>query len=1397
MDILDGPNMLGHHLHFAAEAAPNDWMQPDNRTRGKGLWDNSAKTLTLYLAKDTECATEYVFSFQVVNAKVSQIEPDIKIEATWPGNSKQIFESNQESALRISPKSMTHDVTTDLSLPYATQGDAAALKIWAMEFKSSALSQSSNYPCDNNTITVSFATNIPLLKTPLCEPKITLEGLNNAIAPTGTIEITDVVAGTVAKFTHSNVWGNFSMVEARWNNQHADPSTKALSLDVMASTTAASVYSFSFIVANPAGAQSCPSTSITGSGCGDVCDVQARNVIRNSVAYDIVGCSSSVGRGIVAIMTPAVASACALQVQQFRFHRILVKQSSPFPCDNNTISVAFSANVPIFKECAPRLTLTGFQSVVWPPAGHMNLSDVDGTGSVGEGIGFGPSASWGGGTGSGALSGTLALSGTETTLNKDQFYNFSFLVTNPRSHQVRQDIGYTFHLSSSGSGELDQMNIPLSGPTLLEIVDSSSEPVISGRSQTNVGYRVEDSHPLFVRKPTLLVKNISQSTANPCANNTISVAIASNVPLLTTQFANCKPLIQITGLTTTATFADYLQIINQADGSSSSGVINAYGKWDRSTGSLELNLTGTLIAGSTYTMDFVVTNPAKGQPSPPVGISLWEETQVSMNRYPSPPLLVHHASIANATVSQSSDVPCDDSTISINIHLAVDLLARCSPTLTIDGLTNSRSTVLSTYTDTNNLWALASWNRMNGVLALNTSQDIPAGQYTISFILQNPNFGQSKRVLTASGHIFNQVPSSVSSPSLGTELNPSRFVRSVLSHDAPLRVSSLALTSRIGQSSPYPCHVNTITVTIHSNLPIKTVCQPVITVSNLAGAHSSDGMHQLIATPGGTASSDKYRAFGNWSSQSRSFELAIDNDMNANQSYIFSFPVSNPRDHQASPNVRIGLSGIYPLSDLTPIFQAMVKDESNVAGSVSGSYNPGYLNNNSSCPQTVCEEGSAAPLHVRKFAIETGQADVHHTSSSAQQSTAFLYPARTVASQSSWYPCELNTITVTLSTSVALLASCSPTITIKGFMDTETSDGVVPVHSTGPFNATGIWTQSIGQLVLGVDENLAAGQQYVFSFRVNNTKQHQDPTTLLIKACIQGQSCSAENGFASMQADNTNGVRSMPMAVKDIYFVKREVNQSNPLPCAQNSITVLLAISAPLHLSCGHLNLTLAGLTRTHADMVDNDHFPVTDCSSLQPLLSSHGVWSKNSGSLKLALIRDMLHQQEYCFRFTVKNPSAATATASLITVDIARVLPTSTISYQNTVLTESAANHSRDLIDTSPVAGTLLCANRSHPKIGVIPTSTFVVKTGRQNNPFPCHQNEITFVLQPDVKLLAGTRLTISGLKSSTISARSSVDTLTDSDPRMTLTGASASVFGSLGPSCVPDAFGFAHSWN
>ena len=59
MNLVDGPNALGHHLAFASEPVDTDWTKPDNRTRGRGYWDNVAKSLTLYVAADTDCATEY------------------------------------------------------------------------------------------------------------------------------------------------------------------------------------------------------------------------------------------------------------------------------------------------------------------------------------------------------------------------------------------------------------------------------------------------------------------------------------------------------------------------------------------------------------------------------------------------------------------------------------------------------------------------------------------------------------------------------------------------------------------------------------------------------------------------------------------------------------------------------------------------------------------------------------------------------------------------------------------------------------------------------------------------------------------------------------------------------------------------------------------------------------------------------------------------------------------------------------------------------------------------------------------------------------------------------------------------------------------------------------------
>lgn len=229
--------------------------------------------------------------------------PDIKIEAIWPGNSKQAFIADQQSALKIEADLMNHDLGNKLTLPYAVKGDAAALKIWLLQFITHEIAQSSNFPCDNNTITVSWSlpvpplrafslriylfasltlgfpdtlclyslsrkSNIPLLNTALCKPKLTIIGMYNTVKATGSLKITDVVAGTVSIFERSNLWCNGTVIESRWNNAHgtaaAASAIKLLTLDLMHSTTANSVYALSFVVHNPANAQTCPSTTLTG-----------------------------------------------------------------------------------------------------------------------------------------------------------------------------------------------------------------------------------------------------------------------------------------------------------------------------------------------------------------------------------------------------------------------------------------------------------------------------------------------------------------------------------------------------------------------------------------------------------------------------------------------------------------------------------------------------------------------------------------------------------------------------------------------------------------------------------------------------------------------------------------------------------------------------------------------------------------------------------------------------------------------------------------------------------------------------------------------------------------------------------------------------------------------------
>lgn len=864
IDLIDGPSTLGHHLYFAAE--PFDIDPIDNRTKGRGFWNDANKTLTLYVAADTDCATEYVFGFVVTNPAEQQGPSRIAIQASWIADTTQTFIATDPppSDVMIASSLFEHDMLRIPSnTPYADEGDAAGLRVWELRFEYHSINQTSAIPCALNTITVLFKTNVPLLKTTLCSPTVTISGgLAGAIGPAeGPMALFDVTPNTTSRFTSNT--SNTTTQHSDWNNTEGH---KSLVLSVRESTAAGVMYGLSFIVTNPAKFQACPTATITAQGCGDT--------------------SSSLG--VSTVMNNGDQTKCAMKIEELIITHARIQQSSPFPCDNNTITSEFRFNLPVLSACAPRVTIRGLESAAAPAsAGNISLTDLSSNGSAGVDTGFGTHALW---TGSG-VGAELRLEAAGD-LSPDKTYSFSWVVTNPAWTNGSTEANATYQMTTSnvglGSADTSTNTFELAEGTFVK-VHAVAEPLIQGRSQAGVGFTAADAHPLFIRKPTLLVANISQSTPNPCAFNTISVSLKSNVPSLTSHGAGCAPEIVIAGLLNTGTFDHYLTISNvKANADVATEIVSSNASWTQAEGKLVLvfqNQTGKSMvfeAGPLYSLDFVVINPAQNQSSQPMTAQMWNGDVQDIDRGSgaAQPLAITEAVITLSNVTQSSSIPCEDSVITLTVAFNVPLLTSCAPTLTITGLQNSRIDPVSVENSQgvfrNTVGSNTTWNLSEGKLIFFALANVAAGPHVFNMTLRNPEYGQQERRVDINGAIFNlahnQVPHTFDSSlnPLFTENSnctetpanqwvdfegntcgdyaanaswcttavdratvnttvvrtsaPAYFVQGksaldmcctcVLAHSrvyAPLYVQEVALTSKIGQSSAYPCGIYTCT----------------------------------------------------------------------------------------------------------------------------------------------------------------------------------------------------------------------------------------------------------------------------------------------------------------------------------------------------------------------------------------------------------------------------------------------------------------------------------------------------------------------------------------------------------------------------------------------------------
>eukprot|EP00961_Rhodomonas_salina_P289266 3908901-Rhodomonas_salina.1 len=604
---------------------------------------------------------------------------------------------------------------------------------------------------------------------------------------------------------------------------------------------------------------------------------------------------------------------------------------------------------------------------------------------------------------------------------------------------------------------------------------------------------------------------------------------------------------------------------------------------------------------------------------------------------------------------------------------------------------------------------MVSWDQATGTMVLNATSDTAAATYSISFTVANPYFGRARSTAAIEGNIFN----SAGAQQFTTTMVPDASA----SGNHPMYVAAVEFqVALVGQSSPYPCDNNTLTVTFATNLDLYAWCNPVITVSGLTNAIATG---PLTITPGGV---DVVAASGTWSNGE--IQVAIDTTATAGTNYMFSFTVLNPTDPQSSPTVDMTLGGISPtVSSLAS--ETFVNSQADEAGV----YNPAYLT-----------ENTAAPMYIRAAAFEAGQD---------------LFDDNMVASQSSSYPCDVNTISVTVTSNVPLFISCSPKITLSGFTGSQTastSSMAIGGAQSAYFSSVASWTSS-GTLIVDVVADMNENQGYEFTFSVTNPNTYQAAPILSVAGSLSG---TVEGSYSISRVAMTSDTTSAdvtPLYVMKTQWLSAEIYQSNPLPCVDNVITVELATNVPLLSLCSPV-VTISGITGT---TTSSGVLAVMDGGGA---FSATGTWTQNVGRLVISYASDTIEGIVYTFNFTVTNPS--TSNSGLIPTAVLSGIPSHTSITDYNLLD-----------DTSPVFSMPVVWLDATYRVGELAIGTFYDVWATQSSPYPCHSNEVTFYFNTSIALESGTTITISGL----------TGTQTVSTSSMALTGTDATQFvGSAG---------------
>jgi hypothetical protein len=493
----------------------------------------------------------------------------------------------------------------------------------------------------------------------------------------------------------------------------------------------------------------------------------------------------------------------------------------------------------------------------------------------------------------------------------------------------------------------------------------------------------------------------------------------------------------------------------------------------------------------------------------------------------------------------------------------------------------------------------------------------------------------------------------------------------------------------IAQSTPWPCALNTITVSISANIPLALAtmrCEPFITISGLKGACLVTSSVELTNIPAASDGQSAFSTVSNYSTGGNG-NLAVKpvQDMDANAVRVFSFKINNPVDSQPAPLFQITSTGI-PICVKTmkrdcdyEYLRDPTLNRTQIAQR-NDDYGPIQLNCSAKATVLPAANSQIACIKLADTAVFGSTRGAIFESHPRDAEPLLVHAPAFITrkiGQNSSYPGDVNRITVTIRSNIDIPRGSL--VTFMAFNNSCALTGPKKLHSNtfddsdlryhsgshvrffgshvnDEAGGQGMWDDIEKMLKLYVVEDIDAGKFITFAFDVNNPKCGQPAQGVCIRAksFCSGESCRRKDmliprrlmehdtsvlptacsppfsQFVTSQ-QSTQQASKAPLMVLQPLILLANLSHTSAWACAMNTLTLVFRTNVPLYTKMSP-TVTI-DLSTSHGSQTPAGQLDVTFAG-----LSVQADWNPVTGQLVFLLPIDTDPCTTYAIDFTLKN---------------------------------------------------------------------------------------------------------------------------------------------------------------